>query len=343
MTGPVPVAAGPGVTIRSAQPGEYPLVGRLTAEGFASGPYGVATDPDRVALLHDAAGRAASGDLLVAVDDVTGALVGTASLLRAGTRYARRALADEAEVRLVATSTAGRGRGVGSALMEAAIDRSRAWGADGLVVDTGAANVTAQRLYHRLGFERVPERETTHIRGIGVLAVFRFRLRARDGVLVRLVRPAEVDRVVELAVGAYAADYDLSPRYLASIADMGPRAREHEVWVAQDRGTGALLGTVATPRPGAHISDLGLAGELDFRLLAVDPAARGQGVGALLTSHVIDLARLRGLRRVVLNSGADMVAAHRLYHRLGFARLPERTTLLPDGRPLWAFGLDITP
>ncbi len=341
MTG-APAAASPGVTIRPAHPGEYPLVGRLTAEGFATGPYGVATDPDRVALLHDAAGRAASGDLLVAIDDATGALVGTASLLRSGTRYARRARADEAEVRLVATSTAGRGRGVGAALMAASIERSRAWGVDGLVVDTGAANVAAQRLYHRLGFERVPERETSHIPGIGVLAVFRFRLQARDGMLVRLMRPAEVDRVAELAVGAYLADYDLSHDYLASIADVGPRAREHEVWVAQDRATGALLGTVATPRSGGHLSDLGRPGELDFRLLAVDPAARGQGVGALLTGYVIELARLRGLERVVLNSGADMVAAHRLYQRLGFTRLPERTSLLSDGRPLYAFGLDLT-
>ncbi|WP_407344078.1 GNAT family N-acetyltransferase [Pengzhenrongella phosphoraccumulans] len=346
LVSPVPARPGSGlpagIAIRTAAAGEHEIVGRLTADGFASGPYGAATDPDRLALLHDAAGRAASGDLLVAVDSATGALVGTASLLRAGTRYARRAVAGEAEVRLLATSSAGRGRGIGAALMEAAIERSRAWGLDGLVVDTGAANLTAQRLYHRLGFERVPARETAHIPGIGVLAVFRYALQADGGVLVRLVHHGEVDRVAELALGAYSADYDLSAGYRSSIVDMGPRAREHEVWVAQDRATGALLGTVATPRPGAHISDLGRSGELDFRLLAVDPAARGRGIGELLTRHVIALARLRGLNRVVLNSGAEMVAAHCLYERLGFVRLPERTTVLPDGRPLYAFGLDLS-
>lgn len=332
----------PGITVRTAGLTEHAAVGRLTVAGFAAGPYGAATDPDRVALLHDAAGRAESGDLLVAVDDSTGELVGTASLLRAGTRYSRRAAADEAEVRLLATSPAGRGRGVGSALMEDAIVRARAWGLDGLVVDTGAANVAAQRLYHRLGFERVPERETSHIPGIGVLAVYRFPLRARDGVLVRLVRVEELGRVSELAVAAYAGDYgDLSPAYLASIADVAPRALEHEVWVAVDRASGALLGTVATPRPGAHISALGRPGELDFRLLAVDPAVRGQGVGTLLTRHVIQLARLRGLQRVVLNSGPEMATAHRLYARLGFVPLPDRGSLLPDGRPLHAFGLDL--
>ncbi|RYV50235.1 GNAT family N-acetyltransferase [Pengzhenrongella frigida] len=331
-----------GITIRLAHPHEHAEVGLLTVAGFAAGPYGAATDPDRVALLHDAAGRAEAGELLVAVDDATGELVGTASLLRAGARYSRRALPDEAEVRLLATSQAGRGRGVGAALMESALERARGWGVTALVVDTGPGNLTAQRLYHRLGFERVPERETTHIPGVGVLIVFRFALQPGDGVLVRLVRVEELDRVSELSVSAYAGDFgDLSPTYLASIADVAPRALEHEVWVAEDRATGALLGTVATPRPGSHISPLGRPGELDFRLLAVDPAARGRGLGTLLTCHVIRLARLRGLRRVVLNSGPEMFTAHRLYERLGFVRLPERETFLPDGRRLYAFGLDL--
>jgi ribosomal protein S18 acetylase RimI-like enzyme len=331
-----------GFTIRTARAGEYAEVGALTAAGFAAGPYGAATDPDRVALLHDAAGRAESGDLLVAVDDTTGQLIGTASLLRRGTRYARRAEPGEAEVRLLATALAGRGRGVGSALMTSAVERAREWGLDGLVVDTGAANHSASRLYHRLGFERVPERETAHIPGLGVLVVFRFDLQPRPGLLVRLVRVHELDRVADLTVAAYAGDYDdLSADYLASIGDVGPRARDHEVWVVEDRASGALLGTVSTPRPGANISLLGQPGELDFRLLAFDRAARGRGIGALLTAHVIQLARLRGLDRVVLNSGPQMYGAHRLYERFGFSRLPARTTPLPDGRPLYAFGLDL--
>ncbi|QTE28638.1 GNAT family N-acetyltransferase [Pengzhenrongella sicca] len=330
------------LTVRSAQPGEYREVGALTVAAFAAGPYGPATDPARLALLSDAAGRAATGDLLVAADAVTGDLVGTASLLRAGTGYARTALADEAELRLLAVAAPARGRGVAATLMRGAIDRARGWGASALVVDTGPANLTAQRLYHRLGFDRRPDRETTAVPGVGVLAVFRFDLRRRDGVAIRLARADEIDRVAALSVTAYTSEYVLPADYVASIADVGPRAREHEVWVAQDRATGELLGTVTTPRPGANLSPLGRPGELDFRLLAVDPAARGRGIGELLTRHVIAVARWRGLDRVVLNSGPDMLPAHRLYERLGFARLPAReTVLLPDGRPLYVYGLDL--
>jgi GNAT superfamily N-acetyltransferase len=64
--------------------------------------------------------------------------------------------------------------------------------------------------------------------------------------------------------------------------------------VALDGHTGQLLGTVTVPRPGGRISELGQDGELDFRLLAVAPAARRRGIGRLLVEHVIALAAGRG-------------------------------------------------
>jgi len=164
-----------------------------------------------------------------------------------------------------------------------------------------------------------------------------------QGVVVRLVEPHEIDDVSRLSVEAYAHDYTLSESYRASVADVAGRAREHEVWVAHDVTTGELVGTVATPRAGGHLSELARDDELDFRLLAVAPHARGRGVGELLTRHVIALARERGATRVVMNSGPRMVGAHRLYHRLGFVRLPERETRFVDGATLLAFGYDLRP
>jgi ribosomal protein S18 acetylase RimI-like enzyme len=164
-----------------------------------------------------------------------------------------------------------------------------------------------------------------------------------SGVRIRLVRPDEHDRVARLTVDAYGHDYDLPDDYRDSLADVATRAREHEVWVAEDLATGELLGTVATPRPGGHISELGRDGELDFRLLAVDPAARRRGIGVLLAEHVLALARRRDLDRVVMNSGPQMTGAHALYHRLGFVRLPDRETRVVHGGTLLAFGYDLAP
>lgn len=160
-------------------------------------------------------------------------------------------------------------------------------------------------------------------------------------VTVRLVEPSEHAAVGALLVDAYTSDYDISGEYLESLAAVAERAAEHEVWVAVD-ADGALLGSVATPRPGRLISELARDGELDFRLLGVSPAARGRGVGEILTRHVVDLARERGASRVVMNSGPQMISAHRLYHRLGFARSHERETrVLDDGTRLFAFVLEL--
>ncbi|CAM5781011.1 GNAT family N-acetyltransferase [Cellulomonas persica] len=161
--------------------------------------------------------------------------------------------------------------------------------------------------------------------------------------VVRLAEPVEHDDVARLTVAAYTHDYDLHDEYLASLSQVAERAAEHDVWVAQDVAGGALVGTVTTPRPGGRLSPLARPGELDFRLLGVHPAARGRGVGALLTRHVVELARRRGYTRVVMNSGPLMVGAHRLYERLGFARMPEREDRVVPGGTLLAFGLDVTP
>lgn len=323
------------IEVRTSRPDEHAAVAELTEHGFATGPFGPTTDPARLALLRDAPGRAAAGDLLVALDGDE--LLGTISLLRAGTGYTRQARDDEAEVRLLTTAPGARGRGVGAALLAESVARARAWGVTALVLDTGARNVVAQRLYHRLGFERVVDREA-----ITGLVVYRYDV-ARTGLRVRLVAPHEYDRVAQLSVEAYAHDYDIPDDYRASLADVAARAREHEVWVAEDLATGELVGTVATPRAGEHISELGRDGELDFRLLAVDPAARRRGIGVLLTEHVVALARQRGLDRVVMNSGPQMLGAHALYHRLGFVRLTERETRVVAGGTLLAFGLDTAP
>lgn len=166
---------------------------------------------------------------------------------------------------------------------------------------------------------------------------------ADGSVTVRLVRQHEIPAVAALTVAAYTNDYEISDGYRAQLADVAPRAHEHQVWVAVDAADGALLGTVTTPRPGGSLSELAQDGELDFRLLGVSPQARGRGIGTLLTAHVVAIARARGARRVVMNSGPQMRPAHLLYEHLGFVRLRERETHLVEGHPLLAFGLDLDP
>lgn len=141
-------------------------------------------------------------------------------------------------------------------------------------------------------------------------------------VTIRPAREDELGAVGQLTINAYHADgFETSGTYALQLADARPRAEEAELLVAVD-DVGALLGTVTIAPPGTPWAQLAAQDELEFRMLAVSPAARGRGVGEALTRRVIERAEELGLRAVLLSSSQDMVAAHRLYERLGFRRTP---------------------
>jgi ribosomal protein S18 acetylase RimI-like enzyme len=148
---------------------------------------------------------------------------------------------------------------------------------------------------------------------------------------IRKARADELAAVGQLTVAAYAADgyfEDVSmDGYAQELADAEDRAKDADVLVAV-AADGALLGTVTVIRPGSRSAELVRAGELEIRMLAVSPAARGRGVGSALTRAVVRMAAEEGCARVVLCSVADRAKVHALYEREGFRRIPER-----DWRP----------
>jgi len=82
-------------------------------------------------------------------------------------------------------------------------------------------------------------------------------------------------------------------------------------------------------------------GEAAFRMLVVDRAARGSGVGGALVGACIDRARAAGARTLRLSTQPNMRAAHRLYRRFGFVRTPERDWSPGHGENLITFELDL--
>lgn len=165
-----------------------------------------------------------------------------------------------------------------------------------------------------------------------------------EDVLIRIADAAEIAAVGKLGRQAYESTYSLEPEYLDEIEDAASRAVTADLWVAVDRVSGELLGTITAPRPGERLQDDTAADEMDIRLLAVAPAARGRGVGQLLMNHSASLARARGARRIVLHTGDIMVGAQRLYERLGYERIFERETWFEfngERREIWAYGLDL--
>jgi ribosomal protein S18 acetylase RimI-like enzyme len=160
--------------------------------------------------------------------------------------------------------------------------------------------------------------------------------------LIRRARPEEYDAVGRVTVAAYGPFLDETDDvgYTAHLRDTAPRAREAEVWVAVDDDD-TLLGSVTVAAEGSPWQELARPGEGEFRMLAVDPAAQGRGVGLALVQHVVDGFRERGARAIVMCSMETMTAAHHIYRRLGFTRDPERDWSPTPGLTLIAFSLGL--
>ncbi|HEX2773295.1 MAG TPA: GNAT family N-acetyltransferase, partial [Micromonosporaceae bacterium] len=112
-----------------------------------------------------------AGELLVAVDDTTGAVVGAVLFVLPGSAYAELSAPGEAEFRMLAVDPAAQGRGAGEALTRACIARAAALGSSAVVICTRSFSYPAQRLYARLGFVRTPERDWSPAPGIDLLAL----------------------------------------------------------------------------------------------------------------------------------------------------------------------------
>jgi ribosomal protein S18 acetylase RimI-like enzyme len=152
--------------------------------------------------------------------------------------------------------------------------------------------------------------------------------------------PEDYSRIAELTVGVYRDEGFGNEAYLVQLADVTGRARHAELLVARDRG-GDVVGSVALALDGEFGEVLTSPDEAGFRMLVVDPAVRGRGVGELLVRACLDRARAAGKTRMVLSTDARMHAAHRLYERLGFTRLPERDWTPMPGVSLLVYAVSL--
>jgi ribosomal protein S18 acetylase RimI-like enzyme len=129
------------------------------------------------------------------------------------------------------------------------------------------------------------------------------------------------------AVGALEGDDD----YVPELRDVARRVREAVVFAALDSADGTPLGCVTyVPGPDNPWAEHLRGGEASIRMLAVDPAAQGRGVGSALVAACLDRARADGRRAVFLHSLPVMTGAQRLYDAFGFRRVPERDWVFPE-------------
>jgi DNA-binding MarR family transcriptional regulator/GNAT superfamily N-acetyltransferase len=147
--------------------------------------------------------------------------------------------------------------------------------------------------------------------------------------LLREPGPGDLGWMIQRNAAVYAAEYGWDQSYEALVARIVADFAEHHdparerAWIAEVDGEPA--GCVLCVRRDDETAQL--------RILLVDPAARGLGIGARLVEECIRFARAAGYRSLVLWTNDVLVSARRIYEAAGFA--------LVDENPHHSFGRDL--
>lgn len=161
----------------------------------------------------------------------------------------------------------------------------------------------------------------------------------------RPAQPADYTEVRRITREAYlhAGHFTADHPYMSVLENVEHRAQHAEVWVAE--ASGAVVAAVTLSFAGRPYSEIAMENELEFRLLAVDPAVQGTGVGRAVVRRVIGQAQsLPAISAISITSATFMKRAHGLYESMGFERVPERDWYVPgEDVLLWVFRLELQP
>ncbi|MEU4744336.1 helix-turn-helix domain-containing GNAT family N-acetyltransferase [Actinosynnema sp. NPDC023658] len=141
--------------------------------------------------------------------------------------------------------------------------------------------------------------------------------------LLRPLRPGDLGWVVNRHGVRYAEECGFDRTFEALVAGVvaeygeGRSPDREAAWIAEVDGE--PVGSVFCMRVDDRTAKL--------RLLLVEPAARGLGIGARLVEECLAFARRAGYGRVVLWTVAGLAASRHIYEKVGFTvdtRTPER-------------------
>jgi len=132
--------------------------------------------------------------------------------------------------------------------------------------------------------------------------------------ILRDPQPGDMGWVVQSHGALYAREYGFDSSFEALVAEISAKflasfdASRERCWIAEIDG--APVGSVFLVRQTDDIAKL--------RLLLVDPAGRGQGLGRRLVGECIAFARACGYRKITLWTQSILLTARKIYQDAGF-------------------------
>jgi GNAT superfamily N-acetyltransferase len=165
---------------------------------------------------------------------------------------------------------------------------------------------------------------------------------------IRNAKPDEYEEIGKLMLQVYSQldgfpKVTEQPDYYKMLANVGELTKKPETeLLAAVSPDGRIAGGVVYFGDMKYYGSGGTAtGEQNaagFRLLFVDPLARGRGIGKLLTNECIRKAKDKKLSQVIIHTTMAMQTAWKMYENLGFKR-SEDLDFMQGELPVFGFRL----
>ncbi|KAH8646882.1 acyl-CoA N-acyltransferase [Xylariales sp. PMI_506] len=164
-----------------------------------------------------------------------------------------------------------------------------------------------------------------------------------SAVVYRKHRAGDIGHIIARHGAIYYQEYGWGPSFELIVARIGADFLENydparEQCLIAERGDGHILGTVML------VADKTRPSTARLRVLLVERAARGLGVGRALVQRSLDFARTVGYAHVVLSTQSNLRPAHQLYESFGFRMTQQKTEpnefSLDTFEQFWEMSLD---